>query len=188
MVIPVLLGTFRRVPKTDHNHTRNLSRHYQSHTRMCHRSRFLLMPLQQLRTINSFQHLPTLTRIKCKSLGLIKRRQLCLMKANLIWLTRTCHGQPTLPTEHTGVCTKVTCNHRAASTASRWGTLTRYGQAWNAYHPTDHGSCQSRPDRPTSAHSWPAIISYRHENPVDMARWVWGKTIILCYTDGRSCT
>ena len=65
---------------------------------MCHRSRFLQMPLQQLRTINSLQHLPTLTRIKCKSLGLIKRRQLWLMKVNLIWLTRTCHGQPTLPT------------------------------------------------------------------------------------------
>ena len=179
MVIPVLLGTFRRVPKTDHNHTRNLSRHYQRHTWMCQRSRFLLMPLQQLRMINSLQHLPTLTRIKCKSLGLIKRRQLWLMKVNLIWLTRTCHGSA-----HFSNSLQVTCNHRAASTASRWGTLNRNGQAWNAYHPTDHGSCQSRPD--TSAHSWPVIIRYRQENPVDMARWVWGKTIILCYTDGRS--
>ena len=31
-----------------------------------------------------------------------------------------------------------------------------------------------------------AALRYRQENPVDMARWVWGKTIILCYTDGRS--
>ena len=140
------------------------------------------MPLQQLRNIMSLQHLPTSTKIKCKYLGLIKWRQLWLMKVNLIWLTWTCHGQPTLTTHrclypiHLQSLRCVHCSEMG-HTHPLWSSME-----WISPLPTDHGSCQSRPD--TSAHSWSAIIRYRQENPVDMARWVWGKTI--CYTDWRS--